>query len=74
MRSSARRSDLNRHYTSMMKTAIKRVRSATTKTQGQAALLRAVSVLDSLAAKGIVHRNRAANQKSKLTKLVNKLP
>jgi small subunit ribosomal protein S20 len=63
----------NRHYKSMMKTAIQRVRSATTKDQGQAALLNAVSVLDSLAAKRIIHRNTAANQKSKLTKFVNKL-
>lgn len=58
----------------MMKTAIKRVRSATTKENGQAALEKAVSLLDSLAAKGIIHRNKAPNQKSKLTRLVNKLP
>lgn len=73
MRSSARRAEQNRHYSSLMKTAIKRVRSATTKERGEAALLRAVSILDSLAAKGIIHRNKAANQKSKLTTFVNKL-
>ncbi len=73
MRRSASRAERNRHYKSMMKTAIKRVRMATTKEQGQTALLKAVSLLDSLAAKGIIHRNSAANQKSKLTKLVNKL-
>lgn len=73
MRSSARRRERNRRYRSMMKTAIKRVRSATTKEKGQAALVKAVSLLDSLAAKGIIHRNQAANQKSKLTRLVNKL-
>jgi small subunit ribosomal protein S20 len=56
-----------------MKTAIKRVRTATTKEMGLAALLQAVSVLDSLAAKGIIHQNKAANQKSKLTRFVNKL-
>lgn len=73
MRSSARRRERNRRYQSMMKTAIKRVRSATTKDKGQAALVKAVSLLDSLAAKGVIHRNQAANQKSKLTRLVNKL-
>ncbi len=73
MRSSLRRRERNRNYMSMMKSAIKRVRSAGTKEQGQAALLRAVSILDSMAAKGIIHRNKAANQKSSLTKLVNKL-
>jgi small subunit ribosomal protein S20 len=74
MRSSTRRAEQNRHYSSLMKTAIKRVRSATTKEKGAAALLRAVSILDSLAGKGIIHRNKAANQKSKLTTFVNKLP
>lgn len=73
MRSSARSQMRNRDYTSMMKTVIKRVRSATTKEKGQVALLKAVSVLDSLAAKGIIHRNKAANQKSKLTTFVNRL-
>jgi small subunit ribosomal protein S20 len=73
MRSSARRGEQNRHYTSLMKTAIKRVRSATTKEKGEVALVKAVSILDSLAAKGIIPRNKAANQKSKLTKFVNKL-
>jgi small subunit ribosomal protein S20 len=73
MRSGARKREQNRHYTSLMKTAIKRVRSATTKEKGEAALLKAVSTLDSLAAKGIIHRNKAANQKSKLTRFVNKL-
>ena len=56
-----------------MKTAIKHVRSANTKGQGEAALLKAVSLLDSMASKGIIHRNKAANQKSKLTKFVKKL-
>jgi small subunit ribosomal protein S20 len=73
MRSSLRRRERNRHYTSLMKTAIKRVRSAATKEQGQTALLKAVSILDSMAAKGIIHRNKAANEKSKLTKIVNGL-
>jgi small subunit ribosomal protein S20 len=73
MRSSARRSEQNRHDTSLLKTAIKRVRSAATKEKGEAALLKAVSILDSLAGKGVIHRNKAANQKSKLTRFVNKL-
>jgi small subunit ribosomal protein S20 len=73
MRSSVRRGEQNRHYTSLMKTAIKRVRGATTKEKGEAALLKAVSILDSLAAKGIIHQNKAANQKSQLTRFVNRL-
>jgi len=56
-----------------MKTAIKNVQKAATKEEAISALTKAVSVLDRLAAKGIIHRNTAANKKSKLTRLVNKL-
>ncbi len=68
----ARRHELrNKHYRSLMKTVIKRVRQAKEKAKANAELRRAVKLLDQLAAKGIVHRNKAANQKSKLTRLVN---
>ncbi len=70
---SKRRHFRNKQYQSLIKTAIKRVRTAQTKETAQAELNRAVSVLDRLAAKGIIHHNKAANQKSKLTRLVNKL-
>jgi small subunit ribosomal protein S20 len=56
-----------------MKTLIKRVRSAQAKDQATVALKKAVKFLDQLAAKGVIHRNKAANQKSKLTKFVNSL-
>lgn len=54
-----------------MKRLIKKVRSITEKEKAQSALKIAVKYLDQLAAKGIIHRNKAANQKSKLTRLVN---
>ncbi len=61
----------NRKYASTMKTAIKRVRDSKEKETAQAALKRAVKLLDQLAAKGQIHPNKAANQKSSLTKFVN---
>ncbi len=60
----------NRAYLSRMKTALKRVRQQKEKEKATAALTRAVKLLDQLAAKGIIHRNNAANKKSSLMKYV----
>ncbi len=54
-----------------MKTVIKKVRSAKEKEKAAAALKIAVKTLDQLAAKGVIHKNNASNQKSALTKFVN---
>lgn len=70
-RQAERRRLHNKHYQSLLKTVIKRVRQTKEKDKAHAALQRAVKLLDQLAAKGIIHRNKAANQKSKLTRLVN---
>ena len=63
----------NRGYISMMKTAIKSVRNSTNKEEAEKRLIKTVSILDKLVSKGIIHKNKAANKKSKLTKLVNSL-
>jgi small subunit ribosomal protein S20 len=63
----------NRAYMSKMKTAVKRVRMAKEKEKAQAELRKASKLLDQLAAKGIIHRNNAANKKSSLTKFVASL-
>ena len=60
----------NRHYLSMMKTAVKRVRDSKEKEKAQTALNKAVKLLDQLASKGIIHQNKASHQKSQLTKFV----
>jgi small subunit ribosomal protein S20 len=71
IRQSARRHRRNKANISKMKTLIKRVRAAKEKEKAAEALKIAVKTLDQLAAKGVIHKNKAANQKSKLTKLVN---
>lgn len=60
----------NRAYLSRMKTAMKRVQAAKEKEKATSALKKAVKLLDQLAAKGIIHRNNAANKKSRLMKFV----
>jgi ribosomal protein S20 len=71
IRSSARRKEHNTAQESAMKTIIKKVRQEKDKTKAGVALKEAVSLLDKLAQKRVIHPNKASNQKSKLTKLVN---
>jgi small subunit ribosomal protein S20 len=63
----------NKHYKSMMKTAIKKVRSSETKEDGLKNFLAAQSILDKLTIKGVVKKNNASNKKSKLSEFVKKL-
>ena len=72
-RISKRRAVRNGAWKSKMRSAIKRVRSATEKDKALLELRKTTKLLDKLAASGIIHRNKAANNKSSLTKFVNKL-
>jgi len=63
----------NKSYKSTLKTMIKKVRAAQTKEEGETLYRRTASLLDSLVNKGIIHKNKAANQKSKLSAFVSKL-
>lgn len=72
-RQDKRRQARNAQWKSRMRSAIKKIRSAKTKAVGEVELKKTVKLLDQLAAKGVIHRNKAANQKSALTRLVNKL-
>ncbi len=72
-RSAQRKAARNRHWISRMRTAIKRVRGITEKEKAATELRKTVKLLDQLAARGVIHRNTASNNKSALTLLVNKL-
>ena len=63
----------NKAYKSKMNTAVKKVRGAKGKDAAAAALAKINKLLDQLAAKGIIHKNNAANKKSRLTKFVNSM-
>ena len=62
----------NRHYKSMMKTSIKKVLLAE-KDTATSLLKQAISTIDRVCSKGIIHKNRASHHKSKLTKYINSL-
>ena len=63
----------NKMYITALKTQLKKVRAATSKDEAEAQFRLASSKLDKLVNKGIIHRNKAANQKSKLAAIVSNL-
>ena len=69
-----KRRQRNAAATSRMKTAIKAVRSATTRSGAEPLLQESLSILDRTAAKGVIKRETASRHKSRLTRFVAKLP
>ena len=63
----------NNDFRASMRTAIKNVEKATDKDTALKNLNIAVQRIDKALSKGLVHRNYAARQKSRLTKLVNNM-
>jgi small subunit ribosomal protein S20 len=63
----------NRYQAKTTRTFIKRLRSTEDKKTGLELLPKVISMLDRLAKKSVIHKNKAANNKSKLTKFVNNL-
>ena len=73
VRTSAKSNQRNVSYKTQMKSSLKKVRSITDKEVMQDELKKTYSLLDKLAAKKIIHKNKASNQKSKLSKYANSL-
>lgn len=73
MRQDAKRRLHNRQLRSQMRTLIKNVLRQEEKEAAEQQLQRAVSYLDKMALRGIIHKNKAANKKSQLVKFVNNL-
>ena len=63
----------NRYQAKTTRTFVKRLRNAVSKEEALALLPKVTSMLDRLAKKNVIHKNKAANNKSKLTKFVNSL-
>ena len=73
VRQSERRNLRNRNHRSKMRTLVKRLQGEKDKEKATALLSQAKAILDRLATKNIIHKNKAANQKSALEKYVNSL-
>ena len=63
----------NRYYEKTTRTAIKKLRTATTKKEASELLPKVSSMVDKLAKKNVIHKNKAGNIKSKLAKKVSTL-
>lgn len=63
----------NRYYAKTTRNAVKKLRGTETKAEATVMLPKVVAMLDKLAKKNVIHKNKASNLKSKLTKRVNAL-
>ncbi len=73
IRSSESRRLRNRYQHTTTRTFVKRLRATTDKKEAEELLKKVTGMLDKLAKKNIIHKNKASNQKAKLTKYVNSL-
>ncbi len=72
-RQAAKRRDRNRYYGKTTRNAISALREETTKGEAGKKLATTIAMIDKLAKRGIIHKNKAANLKSGLVKKVNAL-
>ncbi len=63
----------NRYYGKTMRNAVRRFRALDNRKEAEEKLPGIISLIDKLAKKAIIHKNKAANLKSKLTRHVNSM-
>ena len=73
VRQSVKANARNKNYKSAMKTAVKKVFNEENKDKALEMASKAFSVIDKVASKGAVHKNKAANQKSKISKYLKNI-
>ena len=73
IRSNAAKRLRNRYQAKTTRRAIKKLRGTLSKEEAAPLLGKVISMLDRLAKKNVIHKNKASNNKSKLTKFVNAL-
>jgi small subunit ribosomal protein S20 len=61
----------NRYFAKTTRNAVKKLRTSEDKKEAIVLLPKVVAMLDKLAKKNVIHKNKAANLKSKLAKKVN---
>lgn len=73
IRQSEKRRLHNKYYARTTRNAVKKLRETDNKEEASAELQKVASLLDKLSKKNVIHKNKAANLKSKLTRQVNKM-
>jgi len=70
VRQAVKRRERNKYYGKTTRNAIRELKALTDKSAAKKELPEVVSMIDKLAKKGIIHKNKAANLKSKLSSKV----
>ena len=70
---SLRKREINRYNHKMVRAYIRTLRSLKDKTEAEKLLPKVISKLDKLAKRNTIHKNKASNLQSKLTKFVNQM-
>lgn len=73
VRQSRKRNERNRYYGKTTRNAIRDLKEITDKAEAGKELPDVISMIDKLAKRNVIHKNKAANLKSKLAKKVNAL-
>jgi small subunit ribosomal protein S20 len=73
VRQATKRRERNKYYGKTTRNAISAVREETAKGEAGKKLVTTIAMIDKLARRGIIHKNKAANLKSGLVKKVNNL-
>ena len=73
VRQSAKRRERNRYFGKTTRNAIRDLKTLEDKAAAGERVPEVISMIDKLAKRGIIHKNKASNMKSKLTKKVNAL-
>ncbi len=63
----------NRYYAKTVRNAIKKFRSLTDKKEAEEQMPKLYAMIDKLAKQNIIHKNKAGNLKSKVTRFAHKL-
>jgi small subunit ribosomal protein S20 len=71
VRQSTKRNERNRYYGKTTRNAIRDIRTVEDNKSATEKLPSVLSMIDKLAKRGTIHKNKAANLKSKLAKRVN---
>jgi small subunit ribosomal protein S20 len=73
IRQSAKRRDRNRYYGKTTRNAIRKILAITAKEEAVAELPKVISMIDKLAKRKVIHKNKASNLKSGVALRINAL-
>lgn len=73
VRQTKKANEQNRFFRATLRSESKKLRNMTDKKEATEQLKTVFSLLDKFVNKGLIHKNKAANRKSKFTKLISSL-